>query len=321
MSRQELVHWVAVGGAQVTESQVTRWRKRGLLLKLPKKHLGYGRGTESRYPVLALPQAHALALYLDMDRNLERAGWWIWGLGYPVTPWARKRIVAQIEDWEYRLREGLDAFEAEEDLADSRLATNPIERLLYTRLPRGVASMRRRTGKAGEFTTVLRMGIDALLGDVAQIESRDESDAEIVLRALGATPRRRGNRVRKPEARVRPGASRVLRLFADAATKANLKTLRKTVASSGDLLLETYRDEARAASEILVHLSGVRPLWLPVSLPVLTAWIGLRTLFPALREVMNTLNLNETWTSFRASPLERWLDAHPEMALLWRGVV
>ena len=91
----------------VTNAKLLRWVQAGLLPRPRREGLGQGQGGVSYYPRIAVRQAKALAELLRRQRSLDEAGWRLWLVGYPVTPFARALLLKDLAAEERVLREEL----------------------------------------------------------------------------------------------------------------------------------------------------------------------------------------------------------------------
>ena len=110
VERGELLELLKPQG--VTNAQLLRWVQAGLLPHPRREGLGRGRGGRSYYPRLVILQAESLARLLKQERSLGVAGWRLWLLGYPVTPFVRAMLLADLDAAEVELREELSQINA-----------------------------------------------------------------------------------------------------------------------------------------------------------------------------------------------------------------
>jgi hypothetical protein len=82
-TKQEVLAQARQRGSKVTEAQLDRWRDADLVPVVrtwPKA----GHGSAALYPAIAVEIVLAIECALLRWRNLERVGWELWWLGYPV---------------------------------------------------------------------------------------------------------------------------------------------------------------------------------------------------------------------------------------------
>lgn len=112
MTRDQLLDGLRKGGIKVSPSQLRRWVDAGLFPKPVRRGLGRGKGVSVLYPVIAAPQAVAMALALKMTRNLDDVAWTLWLLGFPVTPYIRDLLVEDFRRDQQRIKTTLKALKS-----------------------------------------------------------------------------------------------------------------------------------------------------------------------------------------------------------------
>ncbi|MDQ6834485.1 MAG: hypothetical protein M3008_13895, partial [Chloroflexota bacterium] len=90
-SVEEVIETTVSHGFPVSDTQLVRWHREGLLppigKEIPRLFPGRtGRGSETIYPPGTGAQAAALRRALKEKRDLSRAGWVLWWQGYEVAP-------------------------------------------------------------------------------------------------------------------------------------------------------------------------------------------------------------------------------------------
>lgn len=107
--RDELREWVRHRVGRVSVHQLLNWHDKGLLPQPRRVGRGRGRGgSDSYYPWWAAIQAAALAWHLaeqrrrSQRRNLRDAGWALWIEGFPVTPFARRLLLEELDSSDLR---------------------------------------------------------------------------------------------------------------------------------------------------------------------------------------------------------------------------
>ncbi len=94
----------------VSETQLVRWHKAGLLPRPTRHSLGRGQGTESRYPAVALSQVLAITWFFQQHRRLEEVRWALWCFGFGVTEGVRADLLKRLETWHAALLRGYRDF-------------------------------------------------------------------------------------------------------------------------------------------------------------------------------------------------------------------
>lgn len=81
---QEVVSALQKRGASISEGQLQRWQRSGLIPKPTKVGLGRGKGIHATYPDGVIPQALALNELLAIKRDFHWVGWRLWVNGFDV---------------------------------------------------------------------------------------------------------------------------------------------------------------------------------------------------------------------------------------------
>lgn len=270
ISRADLLLRLREHGVEVTPDQLVRWHKRGLLPRPRRQPLGRGRGMESRYPLIALPQAYATRLLLDVfPRDLDSVGWCLWCFGFPVDELARSWLVEEVGRLNALLREGLQTFEEER-------STNPISALAEGRVPRGWGAVRRRVGWNNMETVALRLH-EVLLGEFDPGPYRPEEDYEPITDAIDA---QLGQWGRSPTDRkaLTKDAPEALQLVAK---ELNLAALQQALTETPVPVLRRVRDEAQTLFRRSAAFPGIEQALLPP--PFFLYWFAVRVASPTLR--------------------------------------
>ncbi len=152
-------------GFSVSDAQLARWHRDGLLPRPSTRSLGRGRGTQTIYPAGTGKQLFDLCRLHRKHRHLGDVTWRLWFLGYPVSErlwhsklqsWAAEldRSIAEIEQLAYPDGDDFlsdEALDAIESAASRRFAS---EQLLQAR---------KRVGRKN-FPTLLRLVIELATG-------------------------------------------------------------------------------------------------------------------------------------------------------------
>lgn len=103
---ETLIAAAAAHGHAVTETQLIRWHREGLLppigQPLARRFLGRGRGSETVYPAGTGRQLLALCELHAHERRLMPLGWSLWWRGYAVSPALIRAALQQLaENWSH----------------------------------------------------------------------------------------------------------------------------------------------------------------------------------------------------------------------------
>jgi hypothetical protein len=82
--REDVIVYVAGLGYTVTQAQLVRWHRTGLLPRPSQRPLGRGRGTVTAYPPGTAAQVVALCQIRDGERRLGRIAFRLWWDGFAV---------------------------------------------------------------------------------------------------------------------------------------------------------------------------------------------------------------------------------------------
>jgi hypothetical protein len=77
-SKEELLAAAAKAGFEVSEAQLARWHRSGLLPRPQVRSLGRGKGTESLYPPGSSDRLVRVAELHVEEHRLANAGWRLW---------------------------------------------------------------------------------------------------------------------------------------------------------------------------------------------------------------------------------------------------
>jgi hypothetical protein len=158
-SKEELLAAASNAGFEISEAQLARWHRAGLLPRPQVRSLGRGKGTESLYPIGSSQRLVRVAQVHADEHRLSNAAWRLWWEdGGPPTNSARRFLV--------KVASGLDkqreyvADLVERDAAGDPNAVEEMDKLLNAmerdRLPQPLGQARRRSG-TNQFPTVGRM--------------------------------------------------------------------------------------------------------------------------------------------------------------------
>jgi hypothetical protein len=158
-SKEELLAAASNAGFEVSEAQLARWHRAGLLPRPQVRSLGRGKGTESIYPPGSSQRLVRVAQVHVDEHRLANAAWRLWWEdGGPLTKSARRFLL--------KVASGLDKQRAhvvdlvERDAAGDPDGVEEMDKLLnameHERLPQPLGQARRRSGTS-QFPTVGRI--------------------------------------------------------------------------------------------------------------------------------------------------------------------
>lgn len=176
VTRSELLEFAA--GLDVSERQLKRWRRRGLLPTPELKSQGRARGMVAYYPADVRQQLVDLCRHRSRFRSLQTVGWALWCQGYSVDRFGREVMEKCVEIPANIVTHALERFEAEDP-------DNPITRSESIRLPKQYAAIRRRVGRQ-RMSTVAWHGLSLLAGNVSREDPFEPDGQAIVVKGLSA---------------------------------------------------------------------------------------------------------------------------------------
>jgi len=174
LSRSQIITYAKRRG--VSEAQVDRWRKFGLLPTPNLVSLGRGRGRGALYPAETRAQLDALLRARARDKRLAAVAWFMWCEGHPVTGAVKKTLLEWLRDLEKRYWDMLDEFEEERP-------GNFIDESGVARMPGGLGKIRRRVGKQN-LSTVLRMWAEVTVGEFGKRTDFTAEDMQLFARGI-----------------------------------------------------------------------------------------------------------------------------------------
>ena len=105
INADDLIMFVRASGRTITRDQINRWQRKGLLPPSRQRGLGRGLGSETIFPIVAVPQTEALHDALKLGRNFDDVGWRLWWLGFPVEDrYWRTRASHWATEWDRVLK-------------------------------------------------------------------------------------------------------------------------------------------------------------------------------------------------------------------------
>jgi hypothetical protein len=181
-------------GYKVSQTQLARWHRAGLLPKPAQFAQGKGRGTRSLYPEGTGVQFLLLCELHVHERRLSHLGWQLWWAGYPVSPHI---IRAHLSTAATHLSSRVHYFsDLKNDEHDTEVTTSYlsdhmldiIEHITEDRLhAKFLRRARKRIGR-GPFSTFVRILIDIASGNftgVTQQEQETFTELRILAQGLG----------------------------------------------------------------------------------------------------------------------------------------
>ncbi len=176
---ETLIEGAASLGFKVTERQIADWRRFGLLPE--GKHVGLGRGSETRFPRGTQSQLIAICRLIDLHpRNLARVGWKLWFQGFPVAEVYWRAPLAQVFKYILLIANSVE----DHDLTDDKaIFTEELDHAFTVvserrSLNSGLKQIRRPLGKDGFaelLSQILPIVIGSYLPRKVPSETNDES--------------------------------------------------------------------------------------------------------------------------------------------------
>lgn len=233
-SVEEIIETAKAQGFTVTEPQLVRWHRAGLLQPfgqpIPRRFLGRGRGSETVYPTGTGERVVALCEALAARRSLPRAGWSLWWQGYEVAPtFARDPIEQALKEIE-----GLVVFAQ----AHGELSDKLIDNLTARPTPL-VGAMRKHLGRK-DFPRVMRVCVSLYDGTFAGWQGDDEYLIERALHIDEARESKIGGMKELFRGGITGTAREMARLL-------NVRQLRHVLDAATDGDLAAARDEVQFA--------------------------------------------------------------------------
>src|SRR5437868_2218123 len=163
-SKDELLAAAQHAGFAVTDTQLARWHRVGLLPKPQVQSLGRGKGTRSLYPPSSTARLIRIAQVHKQERRLRPAAWRIWWEdGGTLSGPAREHLIGVARDLDHQRALVIEAFEG--DAAGDPQAAAEMDELFRSierdRLPQPLGEARRRVGQA-RFSIVGRIVLELI---------------------------------------------------------------------------------------------------------------------------------------------------------------
>jgi hypothetical protein len=189
-SKEDLLAAAAAAGLEVSEAQLARWHRAGLLPRPTVRSLGRGRGTESLYPPGSSLRLVRVAEVHRQEHRLSHAAWRLWWEdGGPPSKAARgflANLAAGLDKGREQIVDVVEGDAQGEPEAAKKMDTllNALER---DRLPQPLGQSRRRSG-ATRFATVGRIIFEIAADrfqDFAVDSETGEDDGALLERSWG----------------------------------------------------------------------------------------------------------------------------------------
>src|SRR6266487_1703336 len=192
-TRGQLLAAATAAGLAVSQAQLSRWHRAGLLPRPQVRSLGRGRGTVSLYPPGSGQRLVRVAQLHQRERRLTSVAWRLWwDDGGPVPVPARELLVQVAQRWEQYRTHFAELLAGEQ--AGEPDATGELDAIYCQaetgRIGRQLGQVRRNIGREG-FSTVVRVlaeiGVGRFQGYERGVSASDE-DSEtgaLVERAMG----------------------------------------------------------------------------------------------------------------------------------------
>jgi hypothetical protein len=192
-TREQLLAAATAAGVAVSQAQIARWHRAGLLPRPLVRSLGRGRGTVSLYPLGTGQRLVQVAQLRQGERRLTWVAWRLWWDDGGALPEPARQLLAQVaQRWEQH-RTHLAEFLAREEAGEAA-ATDEMDAIYHQaetrQLDRQLGHVRRNVGRK-RFSTVMRVFAEIGVGRFQGYErgaSASEKDSEtgaLVERAMG----------------------------------------------------------------------------------------------------------------------------------------
>src|SRR6266511_2593822 len=191
-TREQLLAAATAAGLAVSQAQLARWHRAGLLPRPQVRPLGRGRGTVSLYPPGSGQRLVRVAQLHQRERRLTSVAWRLWwGDGGPVPVPARELLAQVAQRWEQDRNHLAELLAGEAGEPEATAALDVIYHQAETgRLGRQLGQVRRNTRREG-FSTVVRVlaeiGVGRFRGYEREASASDEESetGALVERAMG----------------------------------------------------------------------------------------------------------------------------------------
>lgn len=189
-TKDELLAAVAEAGLSVSDAQLARWHRSGLLPRPEVRSLGRGRGTQSLYPAGSARRVVRVAQVHAAEHRLAHAAWRLWWEdGGALSDAAREFLMKVARDLEHQRGELVALVEG--DVAGDPETVARMDELHRAsqddRLPQPLSEARRRVG-ARRFPTVTRILLEIATNRFGGFEDdpeTGESDGVLVEKSWG----------------------------------------------------------------------------------------------------------------------------------------
>jgi hypothetical protein len=255
VSTDELLRSARQAGVDVSEAQLARWHRAGLIPRPRVQRLGRGKGTRSLYPSGTAERLIRVAQIHQQEHRLAQTAWRLWWEdGGPLTAPGRQFLRQRASRLDAERQQIVELFEGDQS-GDSAASTKMDElfaALQHGPLPKPLGGARRRSGSE-KFPAVGRIILEVAAHrfDGFSVDSETgEDDAEVLERSLGLE-RARTDRLANAdpwlEGDLGPDLAKLSDLL-ESHSNAGLAEL-------GDAELETARSELHNFQAIVLNLT------------------------------------------------------------------
>ena len=176
-SKNDLLAAARQAGVDVTDAQLARWHRVGLLPKPQVQSLGRGKGTRSLYPPGSAARLIRVAELHKNEHRLRHAAWRLWWEdGGPLSAPAREHLISVARDLDHQRGLVIQAFDG--DVGGDPLAVGEMDELYGSmerdRLPQPLGEARRRVG-AARFPVVGRIILEVIANRFDGFETDPET--------------------------------------------------------------------------------------------------------------------------------------------------
>jgi hypothetical protein len=242
ISPEEIVKAAGRHGLTVSDAQLHRWQRQGLIPRPKIQGLGRGRGTASYYPADTAQHIIALCELLAEDRRLDLAALALFFQGYPVRVERLKSILMVAADqWETEVGNLVNGTGITSKGADA------LDKMVFERLKPSPVTWARGHLRKSKFETFIRILIFVGAGRKPDFLEETEESA-ILKKGLGiGTALRTWLRVDDDELRSFIGS---------VATHFNQAALHMTIQETGDDELNRSKTELLIVWQTLMDLKA-----------------------------------------------------------------
>lgn len=162
-------------GAQISDSQIERWRREGLLTRPKQVGRGRGAGSYILVPANSAAQASEIQRLFNIRRKRDWVGWQLWTKGYAVSDQYWRPALENARSMLFDVRQAAEAFVPD---TEGDIATTPsipkiavLTALHDTPLYSALARLR-----PDILETLIGFGIELITGGFSQFSYEDDNE-------------------------------------------------------------------------------------------------------------------------------------------------